>query len=246
MNERLLFPVLGMLMICIAGAVYLSVRTESAPETANAVRANDAAEPSGNLSTPQKTGFVTAVELADAQQAAPEMQKLDAAIDNFDFDNALLEARALLNHESVAVRLEVVSALDWIGVPALFDLAGLMTDNDGQVAAAAEKAFWNNLEDLEDPQAKVELLSIPFESKDATLRAEAAGQLGFVAPLHSFPVLLTGLKDESPQVRERVRENLWFLSGGESFQTHDQWADWYAAHKQELAEEETQTASVPR
>jgi hypothetical protein len=83
---------------------------------------------------------------------------MEALVDEGDERGAIEIARQLIKSEDADVRADVVDTLGWIGVKALPDLTVLLADNDPDVADEAQRKWLESLEEVDDPQARADLL----------------------------------------------------------------------------------------
>jgi HEAT repeat protein len=157
---------------------------------------------------------------------------LNDSLDTGRLQEALVEARRLINHTDRDVREQVAYALDWIGIDALPELSSMMTDGDTTVAEIAASAFWENLYDLEDPEFKGELLSLLLQSPVVAIQKRAVDEIGFLPPTQSIPLILGKVPSADPELYLTIQNNLYFLSGGEEFRTLDEWESWYQNNKE--------------
>jgi HEAT repeats len=149
---------------------------------------------------------------------------------------ALAEARKLLTHSDSTVRWEVLHTLEWIGLPAVSDLAKMIdSETDPEIRRAAQDAFWSALDGEENTKLKCELLGAALRSTDSEFRKTAIEELVFMPGRLAFSLLASSFNDPDESLAKLARENLLFVSG-EAFTTYEQAMRWFEAHKNDLDE----------
>lgn len=175
-------------------------------------------------------------EVADVLEAFRVGAHLTALMDDGDLDAALKEARALVSHTNAQVRLMACGALDWIGGDAIYDLAELINDPVKEIAAAAGDSFWEQVEELPDDMAKLNLLGRLLDSMDGEMQVQLAEALSEFHPYVAFDPLLTLYNSSQGSTREDVVWELEILTG-ESFESADEWQNWFNSNKIALEED---------
>jgi hypothetical protein len=200
--------------------------------------------PPQTSSTEKRRAFKNPVRKLPAQMSDEEARLIDESfaitasmtthLDDGDHLQAIYEARTLLEHPNREVRLDVVRALSWIGLPGAMDLAKMIDDRDSEIRNEARDAFWDALEDANDPLLKRNLLAEALLSGDPEVRREVLDVLIFLPDVISFPVLAFAMDDPDTEVAELAAENASFASGGEEFTSRDEAERWFDANKSEL------------
>lgn len=152
---------------------------------------------------------------------------------------AVEEARNYLNHPNPEIRREIVSALDWIGLPAAMELARMVDDPLLDVREAAQSGLWDALDEAENPDLKASLLEIAMKSHDPEIREAAIDELYMLPDYIAFPVVLSAFDDPDEAVRESARDALNFISG-EELHSRQHALNWYEFNKRELMELEAE------
>jgi hypothetical protein len=147
-------------------------------------------------------------------------------LDEDRLDDALIEARRLLNHTNEIVRLQVCMALDWIGTNAIYELAGLIDDSNPEIRQMARDSFWAQMDLLTPDSSKVAFLQSVASEADPDTAECVAEQLSQCDPSVGFNALLELWDNSSGDTRESIQYELGAMTG-EEFETLDEWRAWY-------------------
>lgn len=158
-------------------------------------------------------------------------------LDDGEEVKAIFEARNFLNHPNREVRLETVRSLEWIGLPAAMELAKMIDDPDGEIRDLAQEAFWQALDEAEDPVLKRNLMAEALYSNDPEVRMRIVEEVVFLPDALSFGLLAMAMDDSDPDISAQARENAAFVSG-EEFANRKAAEAWFAANKESLQETE--------
>lgn len=154
-------------------------------------------------------------------------------LDDGEEVQAIYEARLLLEHPNREVRLETARSLEWIGLPAAMELAKMIDDPDGEIRGLAQEAFWQALDEAEDPVLKRNLMAEALQSDDSEVRMRIVEELVFLPDALSFELLASAMDDPDPEISAQARENAAFVSG-EEFANRAAAEAWFAANKESL------------
>lgn len=168
--------------------------------------------------------------IAEAFDVTATLQQL---LDEGDDVGALSEARRLVSHPNREVRLMTLGALAWLGATAAGDIATFFGDVDEEIRETAEEAFWDALDEIDDPSLKLEMMNISLKSSNPELRLEVLNQLIYMPDSLSFPVIASLLDDADKNVSDLAQDHLEFISE-ELFTSKSDAMAWYNEHKDEL------------
>jgi HEAT repeat protein len=185
---------------------------------------------SNRFSTAETMSVAEAEQLEEAFEVTAI---LSSFLDDGDDTNALIEARSLIAHPNKEVRMAALEAMRWIGAAAAADMVSFMGDVDPEISKVADEAFWDAIDEIEDPVLKIKVLEPSLGSTSVELRLEALEMLIFLPEYLSFPVIAGMLDDPAQEVQDLARDNLEFISE-EQFFSESQAMSWFAQHKKEL------------
>ncbi len=172
-------------------------------------------------------------EVTDIEEAQVACADLMDALDENDTSAILAKARVLITHPNPEVRQRVLDALDWIGSDALYDLAGMLDDENSEIADTAAESFWEQVADLPNDQAKLKLLEGFSHSQDQETLSHLAENLSDYHPHVAHDLILSILSASPDTVNEDIQ---WELEGmtGEPFETASEWQEWFIKNKSRL------------
>lgn len=147
------------------------------------------------------------------EEAFKTVARMTELLDDGEELQALGEIRTLRRHPNREVRLSVIEAVRWIGLPAAMDAAAMIDDSDEEIRLMAQDTFWTILRELDDPQLKKDLLETALSSNDPELRIEVLDELLYLPDELSRDLLLRALNDPNETVAEQARDNLSFITG---------------------------------
>lgn len=156
-------------------------------------------------------------------------------LDDGEDVKAIYEARTLLHHPNQEVRLEVAKSLEWIGLPAAMELAKMLDDDDADIREIAQDAFWNALDEAENPVLKRDLMAEALLSKDPEIRMRVLDEAVFLPDTLSFGLMTYAMEDPDHEVAELAHENAEFVSG-EEFSSRKEAETWFLANQADLAD----------
>jgi len=187
-------------------------------------KAGSSQEPTRQLS-PQEVANINETEMLCAE--------LMAALDSNDTSTILAKARTLINHPNPEVRIRVLDALDWAGNDALLDLANMLDDENSGIADAATERFWEQVADLPNDPAKLNLLNGLAQNQDPDMLPHLAEELANYHPHVAYDLIQSILSASPKTVNEDIQ---WELEGmtGESFETATEWQKWFIENKSTL------------
>ncbi len=150
---------------------------------------------------------------AQLEKAFETVAELTGLLDNGEPLKALHEIRTLCEHPNREVRLRVIEAVRWIGLPAAMEAAAMMDDSDDEICTMAQETFWGILRELEKPELKRDLLETALSSNDPELRMEVLDELLYLPDELSNNLLMRATTDPNEDVAEQARDNLSFITG---------------------------------
>lgn len=195
--------------------------------------------PDEAINTITRTPFKPSrLKVTPEEDAAPEdveaaTQEMTQLLDDGDELQALKEARNLQRHANRDVRLEAFLAMDWIGLPAAMDMAGMIDDEDDEIRTAARDAFWKILNEMNSPTVQRDLLSTALQSPDPEMRESVLDELINIPDGLSFELLAKTMLDADEDIADLARENAAFVSG-ETFESYEDAMRWFKENKQNL------------
>jgi hypothetical protein len=125
--------------------------------------------------------------------------------------------------------------MEWIGAPAAADMLVLLNDSDSEIRREAEAAFWDVIDELDNPAVKLELLQALLKTSTPSMRLEALDELMFLPDTLSFGVIAPMLDDPDAGVQAAARDQLEGIAG-ERFSSEQDAMIWFDQHKTELEE----------
>jgi len=184
-----------------------------------------------------RTSAIMTEEESKEKEAADQIcESLSNRLDDGDEINALAEARTLIFSTNRDVRKIVADALEWIGTSAAMDAATMMDDPDEDIREQMQSAFWDMLDEVNDPELKKSLLATALQSQDADVRRTVLDELLNLPDTLSFDLIAGSMTDPVSTVAELARENIEFISG-EEFSTYEAAMKWFEANKDDLISE---------
>jgi HEAT repeat protein len=180
-------------------------------------------------------GNLTPEEGADISEAFDVSAAMTDFLDSGNEASALEEARRLASHPNREVRMDALDAMRWIGGDAALDVIAFFGDSDPEINQVADEAFWEAIDDIDDPVLAIKMMESVLNSPSAELRLEAVDRLFYLPEHLSFPSISKMLNDPNEDVRDLASENLEFISE-EEFQSEAQAITWFNLHKEELRE----------
>ncbi len=147
------------------------------------------------------------------EEAFETVAGITGLLDNGEPLKALHEIRTLCEHPNREVRLRVIEAVRWIGLPAAMEAAAMMDDSDDEICTMAQETFWGILRELEKPELKRDLLETALSSNDPELRMEVLDELLYLPDELSNNLLMRATNDPNEDVAEQARDNLSFITG---------------------------------
>lgn len=176
---------------------------------------------------------LTPEEQTALDEAEAITQEMTYFLDDGDDLKAIETARTLLRHPNREVRFIVYQALDWVGLPAALDMAGMIDDEDDEIRNMARDSFWNMLQEMEKPDVQRDLLASALTSSDPEMRESVLDELIYIPDGLAFELLANSMNDANESIAELAKENVEFISG-ETFDSQEEAMNWFAENKQDL------------
>ena len=220
-----LFPLLPAAMLLVVIVILLLKQSSpektveiipkpTQPETIDIPVKNPSTEsPAKSASEPVQVSVEDDRETLQLGKASETVAGITDLLDDGEELTALHEMRTLRDHPNRNVRLSVIEAIRWIGLPAAMDAAAMMDDSDKEIRTMAQDTFWAILRELEDPKLKKDLLETALSSNDPELRMEVLDELLYLPDELSSNLLMQATNDPNEDVAEQARDNLSFISG---------------------------------
>ncbi|MDD4103288.1 MAG: HEAT repeat domain-containing protein, partial [Kiritimatiellae bacterium] len=179
----------GLVVVCVLAGVsaLILVLRQSRSAAARNAQSVMTAEQNATVGAAKRVrqGRASATDEADQQSGvvggkttgmpvdfSAETRALNDALDDDNVEQALKEARRLIQHPDADVRMEVAFALSWIGMGGLPELTKMLTDPDPEVAAEAFNHWRSGLSELESDLDKAPLLGAAAEVLGADISDE--------------------------------------------------------------------------
>ncbi len=182
---------------------------------------------------PQHIRQLSDQEIANLDEAIVACSSLTDYMDSNDLSAALIEARALLSHSNPEVRRIVYDALNWIGKDAIYDLSEMIYDADEELRMDALDSFWDQMSELPNDQAKLNLIERISSSQDEEIQGYIMEALAEFHPYMAYAPMVNLLNIASDQIREDIHWELETITG-ESFNSVDDWNRWFNENKIDL------------
>jgi hypothetical protein len=212
--------------VFFVGAITALFTIRRSEEATPAINIQQSEKKNANVQTLEPFIPSPSVALSETNTSGFSADQLQDYLDDHDLSSALEAARSLIHAERYETREEAVLAMDWIGVDALHDLARATHHSDTHIALIAFDALQSNLDDLDDPNLKVELLWIALNALDPSIQNQAIQEVGFLPPEYGLPLLIETLKNATPEQHDALQKNLYFLSDGLDYETYSEWKNW--------------------
>lgn len=158
----------------------------------------------------------------------PQIRILDDLLDGDDNAATLAQARRMAASPKAAVRSAALDALRWLGGhDAASELAGMLSDADPDIAAAAAGGLLSVLDELDDPALTAATLeqAIPKAAQDGAVESLFLSLSG-LPEATSVPVLLNLLESKVAHVSALAKEYLEFVTGGQEITNRAQGEAW--------------------
>lgn len=189
--------------------------------------------PYSNTASVPATQNISADEPADLDEAIILTQEMNRFLDDGDELNALIAARVFLMHPNREVRVAVLHAMEWIGLPAAMDMAQLTDDPDEEIRQTAQASFWKMIGQTENDALRKNLLSIALQSPDTAMRNSALTELIHLPDALSFELIASAMDDPEKPIAALANENLEFISG-QAFESRTEAMIWFEKNKQNM------------
>ncbi|VGO20101.1 hypothetical protein SCARR_02161 [Pontiella sulfatireligans] len=176
---------------------------------------------------------MTPEEVADISESFEVSAPMTEFLDTGDEASALKEARRLASHPNREVRMDALDVMRWIGGAAAIDMVAFFGDQDPEINALAEEAFWEAIDEIDDPVLSIRMMETALNSPSAALRLEAVDRLVYLPDHLSFPSIARMMNDENQEVRDLAQENLRFISE-EEFSSEAEALSWFSQNEKEL------------
>ena len=180
-------------------------------------------------------GRLTPEEAADMSEAFDVTAVMTDFLDSDNEARALEEARRLASHPNREVRMKALEAMRWIGGRAAIDMVAFFGDSDPEINQLADEAFWEAIDEIDDPVLAIRMMEGALNSPSTGLRLEAVDRLVYLPEHLSFPSISKMLNDPNEDVRQLAQENLEFISE-EIFSSEAEANAWFDKNEKDLRE----------